>query len=128
MGYTEESLTERGREIQEQLWGPMAAGGGGGIPAAALAPEFFDLVRQLCFGMFWGRDGLSVEHRSLVTVAQLAALGKLDELKAHLRGARNVGWTKEQLVEVLMHTAVYCGVPAAVNALNAAAEVLGDTG
>jgi 4-carboxymuconolactone decarboxylase len=75
--------------------------------------------------MFWGREGLSVKHRSLVTVAQLAALGKLEELKGHLRGARNVGWTKEELVEVLMHTAVYCGVPAGVNALNAAAEVLG---
>ena len=56
----------------------------------------------------------------------LAALGKLEELKGHLRGALNVGLTKEELIEVLMHTAVYCGVPAGVNALNAAAEVLKD--
>jgi len=83
-------------------------------------------VRQFCFGMFWGREGLDVKHRSLVTVSQLAALGKLEELKGHLRGALNVGWTKEELVEVMMHTAVYCGVPAGVNALNAAAEVLQD--
>ena len=74
--------------------------------------------------MFWSRDALAVKQRSLVTVSQLAALGKLEELRGHLRGALNVGWTKEELVEVLMQTAVYAGVPAAVNALNAAAEVL----
>jgi 4-carboxymuconolactone decarboxylase len=127
MGYTEESLSEKGAEIQAQLWGEqMLKGGGGGVPGAQLAPEFFQLVRQFCFGMFWGREGLDVKHRSLVTVSQLAALGKLEELKGHLRGALNVGWTKEELVEVMMHTAVYCGVPAGVNALNAAAEVLQD--
>ena len=127
MGYTEESLSEKGAEIQAQLWGEqMLRGGGGGVPGAQLAPEFFQLVRQFCFGMFWGREGLDVKHRSLVTVSQLAALGKLEELKGHLRGALNVGWTKEELVEVMMHTAVYCGVPAGVNALNAAAEVLQD--
>src|SRR4029434_2028388 len=51
---------------------------------------------------------IDVKHRSLVTVSQLAALGKLEELKGHLRGALNVGWTKEELVEGMMHTAVYC--------------------
>ena len=104
MGYTEESLSEKGAEIQAQLWGEqMLKGGGGGVPGAQLAPEFFQLVRQFCFGMFWGRDGLDVKHRSLVTVSQLAALGKLEELKGHLRGALNVGWTKEELVEVANH-------------------------
>ena len=116
----------RGREIQKKLWGARVASGGAGPPGMQLAPEFFQLVRQFCFGMFWGREGLDVKHRSLVTVSQLAALGKLEELKGHLRGALNVGWTKEELVEVMMHTAVYCGVPAGVNALNAAAEVLQD--
>jgi 4-carboxymuconolactone decarboxylase len=119
-----EDLAAAGKAVQEQLWGPMTGGGGGGFPAARLAPEFFALVQQFAFGMFWAREQLGVKERSLVTVAQLAALGKTDELKAHLRGARNVGWTKEELVEVLMQTAVYAGVPAAVNALGAAAEVL----
>jgi alkylhydroperoxidase/carboxymuconolactone decarboxylase family protein YurZ len=119
-----EDLAAAGKAVQEQLWGPMTGGGGGGFPAARLAPEFFGLVQQFAFGMFWAREQLGVKERSLVTVAQLAALGKTDELKAHLRGARNVGWSREELVEVLMQTAVYAGVPAAVQALGAAAEVL----
>ena len=119
-----EDLAAAGKAVQEQLWGPMTGGGGGGFPAARLAPEFFGLVQQFAFGMFWAREQLGVKERSLVTVAQLAALGKTDELRAHLRGARNVGWTREELVEVLMQTAVYAGVPAAVQALGAAAEVL----
>jgi 4-carboxymuconolactone decarboxylase len=126
MTYYDEDLAAKGRAIQEQLWGNLAAGGGGGLPAAELAPDFFKLVQQFCFGMFWGREGLDVKHRSLVTVSQLAALGRLEELKGHLRGALNVGWTKQELIEVLMQTAVYCGVPAGVNALQAAAEVLKD--
>jgi alkylhydroperoxidase/carboxymuconolactone decarboxylase family protein YurZ len=60
-----------------------------------------------------------------VTCAQLAALGKTEELKAHLRGALSVGISQEELVEVLMQTAVYAGVPAANEGLKAAAEVFG---
>ncbi len=119
----QDDLAAAGKAVQEQLWGPMPDGGRG-FPAARLAPDFFPLVQQFAFGMFWARDALAVKQRSLVTVSQLAALGKTEELKAHLRGAINVGWTREELVEVLMQTAVYAGVPAAVNALAAAAEVL----
>ncbi len=57
-------------------------------------------------------------------MAQLAALGKTQELKGHLVGAQNLGITREELIEVLMQTACYAGIPAAVNALNAAADVL----
>ena len=124
--YHDPALAAAGKAVQEQLWGPMTAGGGGGFPAARLAPDFFQLVQQFAFGMFWARPGLATRDRSLVTVSQLAALGKTEELKAHLRGALNVGLTREELVEMLMQTAVYAGVPAAVNALNAAAEVLAD--
>jgi alkylhydroperoxidase/carboxymuconolactone decarboxylase family protein YurZ len=64
-------------------------------------------VQQFAFGMLWSRDALAVKQRSLVTVSQLAALGKLEELRGHLRGALNVGWTKEELVEVVVQAAVY---------------------
>ena len=112
----------KGIEITRRLWGDRA--GGQELPAQKLAPEFFGLVAQFCFGMFWARPGLALRDRSLCTVAQLAARGRLDELKGHLHGALRIGITREELIEVLMQTACYAGVPAAVNALNAAAEVL----
>jgi 4-carboxymuconolactone decarboxylase len=113
----------RGVEVVQKLWGPML-GKAPQMPAQKLAPEFFGLVTQFVFGMFWSRPNLDMRSRSLCTVAQLAALGKTDELKGHLHGALNLGISREELIEVLMQTACYAGVPAAVNALNAAAEVL----
>jgi len=113
----------RGLEIVRKLWGGRA--GGQALPAQRLAPEFFALVTQFVFGMFWARPNLDLRSRSLCTVAQLAALGRTEELKGHLSGALNLGITREELIEVLMQTACYAGVPAAVNALNAAADVLG---
>jgi 4-carboxymuconolactone decarboxylase len=121
MAETTDFLT-RGREIAGKLWGARA--GGQELPAQRLAPEFFGLVTQFVFGGFWARPQLDLRSRSLCTVAQLAALGKMDELKGHLAGALNLGIKREELIEVLMQTACYAGVPAAVTALNAAAEVL----
>ncbi|MBI1813453.1 MAG: carboxymuconolactone decarboxylase family protein [Deltaproteobacteria bacterium] len=112
----------RGREVAGKLWGTRA--GGQELPGHKLAPEFFGLVAQFVFGMFWSRPNLDLRSRSLCTVAQLAALGKIDELKGHLMGALNLGITREELIEVLMQTACYAGVPAAVTALNAAADIL----
>ncbi|HTT86681.1 MAG TPA: carboxymuconolactone decarboxylase family protein [Acidimicrobiales bacterium] len=120
-----DQLTAKGREIQRQLWGDAAADADRpALPAAELAPDYFAMVRQFCFGMFWSRPNLSVRDRSLITVAMLAALGRQEELAGHLRGARNVGITEEQLVEVLMQAGVYAGVPVGVNALTTAAAVL----
>jgi 4-carboxymuconolactone decarboxylase len=118
----ETDLLARGQVIMRKLWGDRA--GGRELPAQRLAPDFFGLVAQFAFGMFWSRPNLDIRSRSLCTVAQLAALGRTDELRAHVIGARNLGITRAELVEVLMQTAVYAGVPAAVAALNAAADVL----
>jgi len=112
----------RGREVAGKLWGTRA--GGQELPAQRLAPEFFALVTQFVFGGFWARPELDMRSRSLCTVAQLAALGRTDELKAHLAGALNLGISRAELIEVLMQTACYAGVPAAVQALNAGADVL----
>jgi 4-carboxymuconolactone decarboxylase len=121
-----EDWSTRGREIQRQLWGDRAADADRPpTPAAQVAPDYFDLIRQYCFGMFWSRPGLAVRDRSLITVALLAALGKPDELRAHLVGARNVGLSQEELIEALMHVGVYAGVPAGVSALKVAAEAFG---
>ena len=121
---TDADLLSRGREVMQQLWGPQATGNQ--LPAHKLAPEFFGMVAQFAFGMFWSRPQLTIRDRSLATVAQLAALGRTDELKGHLLGARHQGISRAELIEVLMQTAIYAGVPVAVSALNAAAEVLGD--
>ncbi|MBX3286950.1 MAG: carboxymuconolactone decarboxylase family protein [Acidimicrobiales bacterium] len=121
----DDELVARGREVQAQLWPQVASGPTGAFPAAQLAPDFYRYVAASAFGMLWSRPGLAVRDRSLATVAQLAALGRTDELRAHLRGALNVGLTQEELVEVLMQTAVYAGVPAANDALKVAAEVFG---
>jgi 4-carboxymuconolactone decarboxylase len=121
----DDELLAAGREVQAKLWPQVAGGGGGAFPAAKLAPDFFRYVAESAFGMIWSRPGLAIRDRSMVTVAQLAALGRSDELRAHLAGARNVGISREELIEVLMQTAVYAGVPAAVEALRVAADVLG---
>jgi 4-carboxymuconolactone decarboxylase len=122
-----DELLDKGREIQVRLW-PQLAAGTGHLPAAQLAPDFFRYVAESAFGMLWSRPGLAIRDRSLVTVAQLAALGRGDELRAHLAGALNVGLTRDELIEALMQTAVYAGVPAANEALRVAAEVLGTDG
>jgi len=82
-------------------------------------------VQQSAFGDIWTRPGLPVRDRSMITVAVLAALGQTEELRAHLAGALNVGISRDELVEVLMHISVYAGVPATNAALRVAAEVLG---
>jgi 4-carboxymuconolactone decarboxylase len=121
----DDELLAKGREVQAQLWPQVAAAPTGAFPAAKLAPDFYRYVAESAFGMLWSRPGLAVRDRSLVTVAQLAALGRTGELRAHLAGARNVGISQEELVEVLMQTAVYAGVPAANEALAVAADVFG---
>ena len=121
-----DELLAKGREVQAKMWPQVAAGKTGGFPAAKLAPDFYRYVAETAYGIIWARPGLALRDRSLVTVAQLAALGKTDELKAHLAGALNLGISKEELVEVLMQTAVYAGVPAANDALKAAVSVLGE--
>ena len=115
-------LTDKTREVMNELWG--GRGQSELMPGERLAPEFFELASSFCFGGFWSRPGLDMRSRSLCTVAQLAALGRANELKIHLRGALHLGISPEELVEVLMQTSQYAGIPAVVAALNAAAEIL----
>lgn len=125
---TAEDERTRGREIQRRLWGDRAADAERpSTPAGTLAPDYFDLVRRYCFGDIWARPNLAVRDRSMITVAMLAALGRQEELRAHLHGARNLGLSRDELVEVLMQVGVYAGIPAGVAALTTAAEVLGDS-
>lgn len=83
-----------------------------------------EFITRNAWGTVWQRDGLDLKTRSLVTVAMLTALGRSHELKGHLRGALNNGATPEELREVLLHAAVYCGAPLAVDAFRVAQEVV----
>ena len=83
-----------------------------------------DHISRAAWGDVWQRPGLDRKTRSLITVAMLTALGKQHELKGHVRGALNNGATPAEIQEVLLHAAVYCGIPTAVEAFRTAAEVV----
>jgi 4-carboxymuconolactone decarboxylase len=83
-----------------------------------------DHISRAAWGDVWQRPGLDRKTRSLITVAMLTALGKQHELNGHVRGALNNGATVEEIQEVLLHAAVYCGVPTSVEAFRTAAEVV----
>ena len=89
---------------------------------------FVELLNTYCWNDVWNRPGLDRKTRSMLNLAMLSALGKEHELKLHLNGALNNGLTKEQIREVLLQVAIYCGVPAAVVAFRCAREVFKDRG
>jgi 4-carboxymuconolactone decarboxylase len=78
-----------------------------------LTVEFQDLITRYAWGEIWTRPGLPRKTRSLVTIGMLVALNRPDELRMHLRAAAACGVTREELKELLLHAAIYCGVPAA---------------
>ena len=88
--------------------------------------EFTELLNTYCWNDVWNRPGLPRKMRSMLNLGMLTALGKEHELKLHLNGALNNGLTKEEIKEVLLQTAIYCGVPAAVVAFRCAREVFKD--
>lgn len=87
-----------------------------------------EFITRNAWGNVWQRPGLDLKTRSLVTVAMLAALGKQQELKGHVRGALNNGATPEELREVMLHATVYCGLPTAIEAFRSVAEVVESKG
>jgi 4-carboxymuconolactone decarboxylase len=89
-----------------------------------LTAPFQDLITRYAWGAVWGRDGLDRRTRSCITLALLAALRCEDELAMHVRAARRIGLTPAEIGEVLLHTGVYAGVPAANSALAVARRVL----
>ena len=83
-----------------------------------------DLVTEYCWGYAWTRPGKDRKTRSMLNLANLTTLGKMTELKGHTRGAIENGCTKEEIMEVLLHTTIYAGVPAGVDAFRNAKEAL----
>lgn len=92
--------------------------------ANAFNADIRALTEEYCFGAVWGRPGLDARTRSMLVLAMLTALGKGTELKMHVIGALNNGCSVEDIKEVLLQAAVYCGIPAGVEAFRAAEETL----
>mgnify|MGYP000067742533 CR=1 FL=1 len=88
--------------------------------------DFQHLVSDFCWGGVWTREGLSRRERSITNLGLLAGLGRFEELKLHVRGALNNGMTPDEIKEVLLQAAVYCGIPAGIEAFRAASEVIKD--
>jgi len=82
-----------------------------------------DLITRYAWGEIWSRPGLPRQTRSMLTLAMMVALNRPEELRLHLRAALNNGVTREEIREVLLQTAIYCGVPAANSAFHLAQEV-----
>ena len=91
----------------------------------AFNEEFQDLITRYAWGEIWSRPGLPRKTRSMITLAMMVALNRGEELRMHLRAALNNGVTAEEIREVLLQTAIYCGVPAANHAFQVAQEVIG---
>jgi 4-carboxymuconolactone decarboxylase len=88
--------------------------------------EFQDLITRYAWGEIWTRPGLPRHTRTLITLAMMVALNRGDEFLLHVRAAANNGVTREQIREVLLQSAIYCGVPAANTAFHMAQEVFAE--
>lgn len=89
----------------------------------ALTEEFQDFITRYAWGEIWTREGLPRHTRSLLTIAMMVALNRGEELALHLRAAANNGVTRDEIKEVLLQTAIYCGVPAANSAFHLAGRI-----
>lgn len=87
-----------------------------------------ELVTEFAWNAIWNRPGLDRRSRSMINLAMLTALNRPHELKLHLKGAINNGLTKDEIREILMQTAIYCGVPAAIDSFRCAKEVFSEMG
>jgi 4-carboxymuconolactone decarboxylase len=120
-------LRERGLRIRREVLGDKY------VDAALNNATDFnrplqDLLNEYCWGAGWGREGLTRKERSMINLAMLTALGRTHEVETHVRGALNNGLTHEQIAEVLLQTAIYCGVPAAVDSFRVASRVIAEHG
>ena len=121
----DESAHERGMKVRREVLGDEH------VDAAIerttdFTADFQDLITRYAWGEIWTRSGLDRRTRSCITLTALVALGKLEELEIHVRAALRNGLTEEEIKEVLLQSAIYCGVPAANSAFAVAERVLSE--
>lgn len=90
--------------------------------------EYQELVTQYCWGEIWGRPGLDKKQRSMLNLAMLSALNRPHEVEIHVKGAIANGLTKDEIKEIFMQVAIYCGVPAGVDSFRIARKVFKEMG
>ena len=124
---TRKELAEAGLKVRREVLGAKHVD-----TALGKANDFNrplqELLNEFCWGGAWTRPGLSKRERSLINLGMLTALGKTHEVAVHTRGALNNGLTKEEIAEVFLHAAIYCGVPAAVDSFRAATPIIEEEG
>ena len=113
---------DRGQKLRREVLGDTY------VDAAAKTTTDFnrpfqEFITENVWGNIWSRPGLDRRTRALINIGMLTAMGRTEEVKIYLRAGRNIGVTREDVREVLMQTAVYCGVPAALDSFRAAQEV-----
>ena len=95
--------------------------------ADAFTRPLQELVTEYCWGTIWTRPGLPRKTRSLINLAMLTALNRPHEVRLHVRGALRNGCTRQEIMEVLLQSAIYCGVPAAIDSFRVAKEVFAES-
>ena len=113
-----------GLQIRNRLVGERFALSLAKLPEGDIRKTFTDLVDEFCFASVWTRETIAVKERSMLTLAVLATLGRKEEFQLHTRGALNNGCTPAEVYEVVLHIAVYAGLPAGSAALRWAHEIL----
>ena len=120
---SEESRFERGLEVRREVLGAAHVD-----RSMAQVSEFSrpvqEMVTEMCWADVWTRPGIDHKTRSLLNLAMLTALNRMHEFAVHVRGAVNNGCTEEEIQEVLLQTAVYCGAPAALESFRVAEKTL----
>ena len=122
---SDDERRERGMKIRREVLGDDHVDRAQ-ASSTPLTRDFQDLITRYAWGGIWSRPGLDRRTRSCITVAMTVALNRPEELALHLRGALRNGVTVDELREVLLQTAVYCGIPAANAAFRVAEDVLRD--
>jgi 4-carboxymuconolactone decarboxylase len=123
----DKELFEKGLKVRREVLGAEYVD-----KAIASADDFNrplqELVTEYCWGAVWTRPGLDRRTRSIINLAMLTALNRPHEIKLHVRGAINNGLSKDDIREVFLQTAIYCGVPAAIDSFRVAREVFKEMG
>ena len=123
----EDSAYDRGMRIRREVLGDEYVDAAVGRTTEFNA-DFQDFITRYAWGEIWARPGLDRRMRSCITLTALVALGHLDELELHVRAAIRNGLTEQEIGEVFLQSAVYCGVPAANSAFAVARRVLSERG